>query len=194
MRIDPTIVILSDQRCPISRCALETGAPGRDQVSWIDHLPLINAILNTTSACLLLAGYAFIKRKNITAHRRSMLGALCTSALFLTSYLVYHYHVGSVRFQGEGLSRPIYFSILISHTILAAVVVPFILVTLTRALKGQFDRHRGIARRTLPMWAYVSVTGVVIYILLYQVYTPKIGLHPTVVREDAHSPSIEAAR
>lgn len=131
-------------------------------------LPGVNATLNTASALLLAAGYFFIRRGNVAAHHRCMLAALVTSALFLTSYLVYHYNVGSVAFTGQGWIRTVYFTILISHTILAAAIVPLVLVTLTRALRARFDAHRQIARWTLPLWFYVSVTGVVVYWMLYR--------------------------
>jgi uncharacterized membrane protein YozB (DUF420 family) len=106
----------------------------------------------------------------MAAHRAVMLTALTTSALFLISYLYYHYHVGSVHFRGQGWSRPVYFTILTSHTILAAVIVPLIIITLTRALRERFDRHRMIARWTFPLWMYVSVTGVIVYFMLYHLY------------------------
>ena len=130
-------------------------------------LPAINATLNSVSAFLLLCGYACIRRHKINAHKICMVSALTSSVLFLTSYLIYHSQVGSVEFTGQGWVRPVYFSILISHTILAASVVPLALVTLVRALREKFDRHRKIARWTLPIWLYVSVTGVVIYRMLY---------------------------
>jgi uncharacterized membrane protein YozB (DUF420 family) len=133
-------------------------------------LPLLNAFLNMTSAILLLLGYAFIRQKRVILHRGFMIAALCTSALFLVSYLVYHYNVGSVHFTGQGPVRPFYFAVLISHTILAAAVPPLAIITLARALRTRFDRHRAIARWTLPIWLYVSVTGVLIYLLLYQLY------------------------
>jgi len=129
--------------------------------------PVINASLNGASAVLLFVGRGFIKRGKMAAHRALMITALVTSSLFLTSYLYYHAHVGSVRFQGLGWSRPVYFTILISHTILAAVIVPLVIITLSRALRRRFDRHRAIARWTYPLWLYVSVTGVVIYFMLY---------------------------
>ena len=134
--------------------------------------PAINASLNGASAVLLFTGRAFIKRKNMRAHRAFMIAAVATSSLFLISYLYYHYHVGSVHFQGQGWSRPLYFSILISHTILAAAIVPLVIITLSRALRERFDRHRAIARWTYPLWLYVSVTGVVIYLMLYQIFAP----------------------
>jgi putative membrane protein len=129
--------------------------------------PAINATLNGTSAVLLLVGHNFIKRGRMAAHRAFMLAAVVTSSVFLTSYLYYHAHVGSVRFQGRGWSRPVYFTILISHTILAVGIVPMVIVTVTRALRQRFDRHRAIARWTYPLWLYVSVTGVIVYFMLY---------------------------
>jgi uncharacterized membrane protein YozB (DUF420 family) len=134
----------------------------------LSDLPAVNATLNSASALLLAAGYFFICRGEVAAHRRCMLAALVTSALFLTSYLIYHYNVGSVPFTGRGWIRAVYFSILITHTILAAVIVPLVLVTLTRALREDFVRHRRIARWTLPLWFYVSVTGVIVYWMLYR--------------------------
>jgi len=113
-------------------------------------------------------GHGFIKRGRMGAHRAFMIAAVVTSSLFLASYLYYHYHVGSVRFQGQGWSRPVYYTILTSHTILAATIVPLVIVTLSRALRERFDRHRAIARWTYPLWMYVSMTGVVIYFMLYQ--------------------------
>jgi uncharacterized membrane protein YozB (DUF420 family) len=132
--------------------------------------PAINATLNGTSAVLLVSAHRMIKRGRMATHRALMLTAVGTSTLFLISYLYYHAHVGSVRFQGHGWSRPVYFSILISHTILAATIVPLVIVTLSRALRERFDRHRAIARWTYPIWLYVSVTGVVIYLMLYQIF------------------------
>ena len=132
--------------------------------------PVIDAALNGTSAVLLLVGRGFIKRGRMAAHRAVMVTALISSSLFLASYLYYHAHVGSVHFQGLGWSRPVYFSILISHTILAAAIVPLVIITLSRALRERFDRHRKIARWTFPLWLYVSVTGVVIYLMLYHLF------------------------
>ncbi len=132
--------------------------------------PVLDASLNGTSAVLLLVGRGLIVRGRMAAHRAVMITALVSSGLFLSSYLYYHWHVGSVHFQGQGWSRPVYFSILISHTILAAVIVPLIIITLSRALRERFDRHRVIARWTYPLWLYVSVTGVVIYLMLYKVF------------------------
>jgi uncharacterized membrane protein YozB (DUF420 family) len=134
--------------------------------------PAINATLNGSSAVLLLIGRWFIGRGRISIHRAFMIAALVSSSAFLVSYLYYHAHVGSVHFQGQGWSRPVYFSILISHTILAAVVVPMVIITLSRALRERFDRHRAIARWTFPVWMYVSVTGVIIYVMLYHLFAP----------------------
>ena len=133
-------------------------------------LPLLNAILNSLSAVLLSTGYVAIRYRRIPVHRACMIAAFVTSVLFLISYLTYHYHIGSKPFPGQGTVRTVYFIILISHTILATVIVPMVLLTLYRAWKAQWDRHRRLARWTLPLWFYVSVTGVVIYVLLYQVY------------------------
>ena len=131
-------------------------------------LPALNAVLNTASAILVLAGVYFIKQGNVTAHKTCMLAALGVSALFLTSYLIYHYQVGSVRFEREGPIRVIYLGILLTHTVLAAAVVPLVLRTVYLALKNRLDSHRRIARWTFPIWIYVSVTGVVVYLMLYQ--------------------------
>ncbi len=130
-------------------------------------LPTLNAILNATAAVLLTWGFALIRRRKIQMHKRVMLAAFGVSVLFLVSYLVYHYEVGSVRFQKTGAIRAVYLSILLTHTVLAAAVPVLAVMTLTRALKGRFDRHRAIARWTLPVWLYVSVTGVVVYWMLY---------------------------
>lgn len=134
----------------------------------VRDLPALNALLNTSSAVLLVAGYRLIRQGRREAHRKAMTAALIVSALFLTSYLVYHAQAGSVRFQKTGWIRPVYFSILISHTILAACVAPMALITVWRAWKGRFDRHRRLARITLPLWLYVSVTGVLVYLMLYR--------------------------
>lgn len=134
--------------------------------------PALNAFLNGASGVLIGSGLYFIRRRQIEKHKRLMIAAFLTSVLFLTSYLYYHLvlRAGVTRFQGQGISRPIYFTILISHTFLAAIVVPFILVTLYRALKGNFARHKAIAPYTWAIWMYVSVTGVVIYVMLYKVF------------------------
>lgn len=136
----------------------------------LSSLPALNALLNGTSAVLLLVGRNLIRRGRMQAHRLMMLAALCTSAAFLASYLYYHAHVGHVLFPGHGWSRPLYFSILLSHTILAVVIVPLVLVTLSRALRARYALHRAIARWTFPLWMYVSVTGVVIYLMLYKLF------------------------
>jgi uncharacterized membrane protein YozB (DUF420 family) len=137
---------------------------------YIPFLPHLNAVLNSTSALLLLAGFRFIRLGRIRAHRNCQVTAVVTSTLFLISYLTYHYYHGATRFAGQGLVRPVYFTILITHTILAVVIVPLIVVTLYRAARGDFVRHRRIARWTLPLWLYVSVTGVIVYLMLYQIY------------------------
>ncbi len=134
-----------------------------------------NAALNGTSALLLASGYFFIRRKQIQAHRACMVAAFAVSTIFLASYLIYHARVGVVHFTGQGWIRPVYFALLLSHTILAVVILPLAIMTIRRAWKGQFERHRAIARWTLPLWFYVSVTGVIIYLLLYQLYPPRIG-------------------
>lgn len=133
----------------------------------IADLPTVNAVLNGTSAVLLAVGFGFIRSRKILPHRVCMLSAFAVSILFLISYVTYHAHVGSVRFTPQGWIRPVYFGILISHTVLAVVIVPMAVITLSRALKKRFDRHKKIARWTLPLWFYVSVTGVVIYGMLY---------------------------
>src|SRR5262249_21668202 len=132
--------------------------------------PPIDATLNGTTAVLLTIGHRFIKRGAQARHRTTMIAAFLTSSAFLACYLYYHFHVGSVRFRGAGWSRPVYFSILISHTVLAALVVPMILVTLTFALTNKFDRHRRLARWTYPIWMYVSITGVIVYFMLYKLF------------------------
>ncbi|MBK7601640.1 MAG: DUF420 domain-containing protein [Acidobacteria bacterium] len=136
----------------------------------ISDLPTLNAILNSISAVLLITGYTFIRRSRITAHRVCMVSAFVTSTFFLISYLTYHYYHGSTKFQGQGAARILYFTILVTHTILAAVIVPMILITFARALRGDFEKHRAIARWTFPMWLYVSVTGVIVYLMLYRIY------------------------
>jgi putative membrane protein len=137
---------------------------------FVPFLPHLNAALNTTSAVLLLAGFRFIRRGRIQSHRNCQVTAVTTSTLFLISYLTYHYYHGATRFAGQGIVRPLYFTILITHTTLAVVIVPLIIMTLYRAARGDFIRHRRIARWTLPLWLYVSVTGVVVYLMLYQIY------------------------
>lgn len=133
----------------------------------VSDLPAVNATLNAVAAIFQLCGWRFIRRGDIAKHRVAMLGAVTCSALFLTSYLVYHAHAGSRPFQGTGAIRAVYFFILVTHVVLAAAIVPLVLVTLTRALRGRFGSHRAIARYTLPLWLYVSVTGVIVYVMLY---------------------------
>ncbi|MET0214071.1 MAG: DUF420 domain-containing protein [Vicinamibacterales bacterium] len=136
----------------------------------ITDLPALNAILNATAAVFLSVGYMQIRRGRIEVHKRFMLAALTTSALFLISYVVYHANTGSRPFPGGGVVRLVYFTILITHVVLAAVILPLALITASRGLRAQYDRHVRIARWTLPLWIYVSVTGVVIYLMLYQMY------------------------
>lgn len=134
----------------------------------ITDLPAVNACLNSISTLLLTAGYLFIRRGQVERHRLAMAGAFVTSCVFLTSYLIYHSQAGSVPFTKQGWVRPVYFAILISHIILAAAIVPLALVTLYHAWRERFDKHRRIARWTWPIWMYVSITGVAIYLMLYQ--------------------------
>ena len=130
----------------------------------------LNATLNATSAMLLVCGYAAIRTGKREAHKRFMISAFVVSCAFLISYLIYHYRVGHVAFQGQGWIRPVYFALLISHTVLAVVIVPLILISLRRAWTERFDKHRRIAKWTLPLWFYVSVTGVIVYWMVYQLY------------------------
>ena len=134
----------------------------------IHYLPAVNATLNGISAVLLIVAYLLIRARRIEQHRRVMLAAFATSSLFLVCYLVYHVQVGSVRFTRQGFVRPLYFTILVTHVSLAAVTLPLAIVTLSRGLKARYAKHRAIARWTLPIWLYVSVTGVLVYVLLYQ--------------------------
>jgi uncharacterized membrane protein YozB (DUF420 family) len=142
-------------------------------VITLSELPAVNATLNATSAVFLALGYGCIRRKRVALHRACMLIAVAVSALFLISYLTYHAHAGHKHFAGHGLARPVYFAILLTHTILAIVVAGYLVpVTLTRALRERFDSHRAVARWTLPIWFYVSVTGVIVYFMLYHWYAP----------------------
>ena len=134
----------------------------------VTDLPTVNATLNSICAVLLVTGWILIRRGRIAQHRAVMIAAVSTSCLFLISYLVYHAQVGSVKFTGQGTIRVVYFTILLTHTVLAAAIVPLVLVTLARGLKRQDARHRAIARWTMPIWLYVSVTGVVVYLMLYR--------------------------
>ncbi len=137
---------------------------------YISYLPHVNAILNSTSAVFLIAGYSFIRRGRVLAHRNCQLSALFASTVFLVSYLTYHYYHGDTRFLGQGIVRPFYFAVLISHVLLAIAILPLVLITVVRAARGDFPRHRRIARWTLPLWLYVSVTGVIVYVMLYHLY------------------------
>jgi uncharacterized membrane protein YozB (DUF420 family) len=132
--------------------------------------PVINACLNGTSAVLVATARAQIRRGQIATHKALMIAAVCTSSLFLVSYVWYHAHVGSIHFQGQGWSRPLYFTILISHTFLAAAIVPLVIITLMHGLRRRDPKHRAIARWTYPLWIYVSTTGVVIYLMLYHLF------------------------
>ena len=134
----------------------------------VTDLPALNATLNAISTVLLVTGYAFIRRGDRRKHKACMIAALTTSAMFLTSYVIYHAQVGSVPFKGTGWLRTLYFAVLIPHVILAAAIVPPVLITVSRALSAKYDKHRRIARWTLPLWLYVSVTGVIVYLMLYQ--------------------------
>lgn len=140
----------------------------------IHDLPAVNASLNALSTVFLTVGYIFIKQRKQNAHRNCMISAFVTSTIFLACYLTYHFTVKAVtKFQGQGLVRPIYFFILITHVVLAVVIVPLILMTLSRALKQRFDLHKKIARWTWPLWMYVSITGVIVYLMLYQWFPAK---------------------
>lgn len=141
-------------------------------LAGVPYLATINATLNLVAAILLGAGFYFIRQGRVTAHRRCMVSAFVVSVAFLVCYLLYHYQVGDVRFSGHGLIRPTYFTILISHILLAFTVPPLAIITLARALRGNFKAHRRIARFTWPIWMYVSVTGVVVYLLVYIAYGP----------------------
>jgi putative membrane protein len=144
---------------------------GKSGAMSISDLPALNAALNGVSALFLVAGYICIRNGRVEAHRNCMVGAVVTSTLFLISYLTYHYHAETLtRFVEPGWFRPIYLVILLTHTVLATVLLPMVLVTLYRAVRGQFEKHRKIARWTWPVWVYVSVTGVLIYLLLYQIF------------------------
>ena len=146
---------------------------------FISYLPHLNACLNTTSALFLIAGYRFIRAGFVRAHRNCQIAALVTSTLFLISYLTYHYYHGDTPFTGQGIVRPFYFAILITHVILAIVIVPLVMITVYRAARGDFIRHRRIARWTLPLWLYVSVTGVIVYLMLYRIYPSQVeGAEP----------------
>lgn len=134
----------------------------------LSDLPTLNAALNTLATVLLLRGYALIRARKIEAHRKVMLAAFATSSVFLVSYLVYHFNVGSVPFQRTGVIRTVYLSILLTHTVLAATVPPLAIITLMRGLQAKYDKHKRIAKWTLPIWLYVSVTGVIVYLMLYR--------------------------
>ena len=136
----------------------------------LSDLPALNASLNATAGVLLVIGFTLIRRGRIRQHRAVMISACAVSTLFLTSYVIYHANIGSRPFQGQGPIRIVYFSILITHVVLAAAVLPLAIITLSRGLRSRFDRHIAIARWTFPIWLYVSVTGVIVYLMLYRMY------------------------
>lgn len=136
----------------------------------LKFFPTLNALLNSASSLLALAGYTFIRQKKVSAHKACMLGAFFSSVAFFISYSIYHANAGATKFMGTGWIRPVYFAILLSHTVLAALIVPMVLVTLFWALKGEFSRHRAIAKWAFPLWLYVSITGVLIYLMLYHLF------------------------
>jgi len=148
------------------------GARAKVHILQIDYsiFPPIDATLNGVTAVLLYIGHGFVKRGLVARHRATMIAAFVTSCVFLSCYLYYHAHVGSVHFRGPGWSRPMYFSILISHTALAIVIVPLVITSLVLGLRSKFERHRRIARWTYPLWMYVSVTGVIVYLMLYKIF------------------------
>jgi putative membrane protein len=136
----------------------------------VPFAPTLNASLNASSAVFLTLGYVFIRARRVQAHKKCMLTAFACSTVFLVSYVLYHLQAGVVRFQGQGWIRPVYFTLLGTHTVLAVTVVPLALITLVRGLRSNFERHRAIARWTFPIWLYVSATGVIVYLLLYHLY------------------------
>lgn len=136
----------------------------------LSDLPALNACLNSLSAAFLIIGYIFIRHNHQVAHRNCMIGALISSALFLTFYLIYHYNAGRTVFKDPAWFRPYYLVLLLTHTVLAVVIVPMVLMTVSRAIKRRYDLHKKIARWTWPLWMYVSVTGVLIYLILYQIF------------------------
>jgi len=159
-----------------------------------NSLAPLDAVLNATAAALLLAGYVAIRRHHVHVHRACMISAFTVSVAFFISYCIYHYHVGDVRFGGQGLIRPVYFSILISHVTLAVVIVPLALITLGRALRGRFARHRRIARWAWPIWMYVSVTGVVVYLMVYRLYPHLPLAAATAAAHGARAAAVATAR
>jgi protein SCO1/2/putative membrane protein len=165
------VVAYFDSNDPAKLASLVAEARRRDRraAAWVRRLPLVNAGLNGTCTVLLIVGWWLIRMRNVRGHAATMIAAVVTSALFLTSYLIYHYRAGSTPFRGTGPIQLVYFTILLSHTVLATLgVVPLVVLTLTRAARRQFDRHARIARVTFPVWLYVSITGVIIYLMLYQ--------------------------
>jgi len=145
-------------------------------VDIIPVLPHLQAALNITTVCLISIAYYNIRQQNRGVHRKFMIAALVVSALFMVSYLTYHSQVGNVKFAGEGGVRPVYFTILASHVILAALIVPMVIITAFHALRGSFERHKRIARWTFPTWLYVCVSGVIVYLMAFHIYPPPAGL------------------
>jgi len=145
-------------------------------VDIIPVLPHLQAALNITTVCLISIAYYNIRQQNRAVHRKFMIAALVVSALFMISYLTYHSQVGNVKFAGEGGVRPIYFTILATHVILAALIVPMVIITAFHALRGSFERHKRIARWTFPIWLYVCVSGVIVYLMAFHIYPPLVGL------------------
>ena len=145
----------------------------------IPYMPHVQAVLNATAAILLFIGYRHIKNKNVQAHKKYMVAALITSSIFLASYLTYHEVVGYQPFEGQGMIRPIYFSFLFSHIVLSGVILPMVLITVFYAAKGNFNKHSRIARWTLPIWLYISVSGVIVYTLAFHVYPPEVFIWET---------------
>ncbi len=167
MRAPGLVIGLASALVLVGVGTLLLGRPAVGGTPDVAALPALNAALNATSAVLLALGFGFIRRRRVAAHRACMVAAFAASTLFLVSYVVYHAQAGSVPFRGRGWVRPVYFALLLSHIVLAAAIVPLALTTLYQALSGRFARHRRIARWTLPVWLYVSVTGVLVYLLLY---------------------------
>jgi putative membrane protein len=162
-------------------------------MGYYEWLAPLDAFLNASAALLLLAGYLAIRRGKVRLHRGCMISAFSVSAVFFISYCIYHYHVGDVRFAGQGIIRPVYFSILSTHIVFAAAIVPLALLTLGRALRGRFARHRRIARWTWPIWMYVSITGVIVYLMVYKLY-PHLPATATEAAQVSRAASVAAWR
>ena len=148
-------------------------------IDVIPYMPHLQAVLNATAAILLFVGYRQIKNKNLNAHKKCMVAALIVSTVFLASYLTYHEAVGYQPFEGQGMIRPVYFTLLFSHIILSGVIVPMVLITVYYAATGNFVKHPRIARWTLPIWLYISISGVIVYVLAFHVYPPEVFIWET---------------